>query len=267
MGEEAWSATARLEQNPEVADWFKKNAERLQKANIMVPEAPEAAAAPPAAPSVEPPPAPEPVETLKPAAKEPWQMTKAEIVERDKALWGEQSTEQGQHAMLTAHRKHVIDALREGKPVPPEVLADYPDLAKPPAAPVETKGKRKYSGENYSAGAKEFRQLVVNHGLEMGWFTNEDLMAFKPTGGHGDIHWDTQLRKAYRAALKDIGLNPDRLTEQAKFNALPKLKEHLAKNAKLQPVPLDQLPDGSEFTILGEVHRQGHQSRHRNRHD
>ena len=42
----------------------------------------------------------------------------------------------------------------------------------------------------------------------MGWFTNEDLMAFKPTGGHGDIHWDTQLRKAYRAALKDIGLNP-----------------------------------------------------------
>lgn len=78
--------------------------------------------------------------------KEPWQMTRAEVVARDKALWGDQSTEQGQHAMLTAHRKHVIDAIREGKPVPKEVLAEYPDLAptqtvtgvtqEQPAAPI-----------------------------------------------------------------------------------------------------------------------------------
>lgn len=36
---------------------------------------------------------------------------------------------------LTIHRRIVEKALREGKPVPPEVLKDYPDLQKPPAPP------------------------------------------------------------------------------------------------------------------------------------
>jgi hypothetical protein len=83
----------------------------------------------------------------KPAAletKEPWQMTRAEIIARDKSLWGEQSTEQGQHAMFTAHRKHVIDALREGKPVPPEVLKEYQDLK--PAAPEKGEAPLGFGG-------------------------------------------------------------------------------------------------------------------------
>lgn len=35
---------------------------------------------------------------------------------------------------LTAHKEYVGQVLSEGKPVPPEVLADYPDLAKPESA-------------------------------------------------------------------------------------------------------------------------------------
>lgn len=46
-----------------------------------------------------------------------------------------------------AHMEYLRDALSEGKPVPPEVLADYPDLSKPapavPPKPVEAKEKPK----------------------------------------------------------------------------------------------------------------------------
>lgn len=66
--------------------------------------------------------------------KEPWERTRAE--------WIKLRTESdiGRLAPDTAsqqHRRAVKQAIKEGKPVPPEVLADYPDLAKqakPPAA-------------------------------------------------------------------------------------------------------------------------------------
>ena len=50
------------------------------------------------------------------------------------------------------HKLAIRNALREGKPVPPEVLADYPDLAKPTevaaAKPVEQGAGSTY--EEYS---------------------------------------------------------------------------------------------------------------------
>ncbi len=50
-------------------------------------------------------------------------------------------------AYRTAHRESVERALREGKPVPPEVLADYPDLAKPAPEPPATAGTTTGVGE------------------------------------------------------------------------------------------------------------------------
>jgi len=84
--------------------------------------------------------------------KEPWQMTEKEYVKRPEAM-REFLQRQKRHstgAMLSSiildpdleglvartdarwHEYLVQKALKEGKPVPPEVLADYPDLVTKP---------------------------------------------------------------------------------------------------------------------------------------
>ena len=60
------------------------------------------------------------------AVKEPWQMTKAEYAARRKA---------GKEELSEAfHFNGIVNAIDAGKPVPPEVRAEYPDLQKPPSA-------------------------------------------------------------------------------------------------------------------------------------
>lgn len=76
-------------------------------------------------------------------AKEPWQMTQAEFVAKD-LRFTKRSIGARFYAILTLdernsitrlaerdHRIRVVVALSEGKPVPPNVLADYPELVKP----------------------------------------------------------------------------------------------------------------------------------------
>lgn len=126
-----------------------------------------------------------------PAAKEPWEMTKAEHREvepklvaataaRDKAQaevggtsrWGETRRFQGKSAGLrlersdkarerwskafddadAKHRDAVKKALAAGKPVPANVLAEYPDLAKEKVAPT-TAGERPDPRRSPDAGA------------------------------------------------------------------------------------------------------------------
>ena len=77
-----------------------------------------------------------------PGAKEPWQMTKEEFAiiylekRRDylgKVAYSRLTQEELQKEREEAidYQKHtIVQALRAGKPVPPEVLADYPDLRK-----------------------------------------------------------------------------------------------------------------------------------------
>lgn len=73
--------------------------------------------------------------------KEPWQMTKGEFTEYIKtmprsyreALIGGEGRELVVEAARTGkstHQQLVEKALSEGKPIPPEVLADYPELVK-----------------------------------------------------------------------------------------------------------------------------------------
>jgi len=78
-----------------------------------------------------------------PAAKEPWEMTREEfrgvdpmglrVNLSDKANWEaiykRRILEEGQGGPEATHGALVESALSEGKPVPPEVLAEYPDLA------------------------------------------------------------------------------------------------------------------------------------------
>jgi len=74
----------------------------------------------------------------KPAKREPWQMTREEFVtagleqtrqeEKGLAPGHRFNMQMVQHDLEAMHRTSVSDAVRyDGKPVPPEVLADYPE--------------------------------------------------------------------------------------------------------------------------------------------
>ena len=72
----------------------------------------------------------------KTVAKEPWQITREEFVRNPplpyRPLQVEQ-TKEGHEALFTRynlHKRDILEALASGKPVPPEVLKDYPELAK-----------------------------------------------------------------------------------------------------------------------------------------
>ncbi len=73
-------------------------------------------------------------EAAKAGAKEPWQMTKQEYTEylriKGQSNRGIGWTEAQDNAAIALHKQEISQALSEGKPVPPGVLKDYPDLAK-----------------------------------------------------------------------------------------------------------------------------------------
>jgi len=66
---------------------------------------------------------PRPVEAVMPEMKEAWQMTRAEYIASGKDI-------RMPEVLSGEHKAKVNQAIAEGKPVPPEVLKDYPDLAR-----------------------------------------------------------------------------------------------------------------------------------------
>lgn len=62
-------------------------------------------------------------------AKEPWEMTKAEYGNQASKRVSGQSAGKSRKMAQTYHAIQVIKAVKEGKPVPAEVLSDYPELA------------------------------------------------------------------------------------------------------------------------------------------
>ncbi len=80
-------------------------------------------------------------QTVLPVTKEPWQMTHQEFINQEIATAPKGQQVSGRaieaESITLTHRNLVQQALSEDKPVPPEVLKDYPDLApKPTTAPV-----------------------------------------------------------------------------------------------------------------------------------
>jgi hypothetical protein len=77
------------------------------------------------------------------AAEAPWRMTKEQWSKTVKAEYGMQGFPDLTAKLQTdaTHRKEVEMALESGKPVPPKVLKDYPDLLKPAEAPAQAAAK------------------------------------------------------------------------------------------------------------------------------
>ncbi len=81
--------------------------------------------------------APEPPSEAERGEKEPWEITQGDYIKQSYDLYGK-GTKEADDAVMKFHKQHVGVALSEGKPVPPEVLVDYPDL-KPEVKPAPVK--------------------------------------------------------------------------------------------------------------------------------
>lgn len=82
-----------------------------------------------------------------PVAKEPWKMTKADYSAMVKKEYGMQGFPdlKAKQATDATHAKEVATAVAQGKPVPPEVLTDYPDLQPKPDVKVGGEAGRVFS--------------------------------------------------------------------------------------------------------------------------
>lgn len=106
----------------------KKVAEKSASATAALPEPPPVQSAPPVKESLT---------TESKPAKEPWEMTKAEYID------SKSKTSPETRAIAKDYHWNIVnEALQKGKPVPPEVLADYPDLKSPaPKPPISEASK------------------------------------------------------------------------------------------------------------------------------
>lgn len=72
-----------------------------------------------------------------PTAKEPWEMTRKAwdkyLFDTEGGFQTKPRDIQAVEVRNQAHRQYVESAIKEGKPIPPEVLKDYPDLQSKPA--------------------------------------------------------------------------------------------------------------------------------------
>jgi len=108
-------------------------------------------------------------------AKQPWEMTKAEAA--DQLIPEDQPIETPQF-WADKHKGDVKAAMERGETIPPEVLADYPDLASKPAKPVETtkinEKKAKKAHKEREAAEKEIlkesRQKVRKDAANVNYF-------------------------------------------------------------------------------------------------
>lgn len=93
---------------------------------------------------------------VSPDIKEPWQMTREEYAKQSAAIpaSGGFAARANYKIAKSHHRAKVEEAFAAGKSIPPEVLADYPELIQTPAKPRKP---------NPSKG-RSLRSIVLSHG-------------------------------------------------------------------------------------------------------
>ncbi len=103
-------------------------------------------------------------------AKEPWQMTREEYAATMPPIprgASKQVKAMMDGELLRMRRAHVERALSEGKPVPPEVLADYPELGKKAESPQEIGSPAPTRPSETGAVPASGRSTAANTGAEL----------------------------------------------------------------------------------------------------
>ena len=167
------------------------------------------------------------------AAKEPWEMTK-EKFQKSKigqtytdSMGREQEVSGKDHELRVQGYQHqaiIEQALQEGKPVPPEVLADYPDLAAKygKAAPSDAATKvQQPASENVPAAGGG-----VVYQEPDGWWVvrgHEDRIAFASKAeAEQAVGKISEMGVDVEASGKRIQLHAEIKKEEAKLNTLYK---------------------------------------------
>ncbi len=192
------------------------------------------------------PPAPRPEDVEPPTPTgEPWRKTKAEY--RAEVLDKSPLELVNMPEWLAAHKKGVEEALAAGKPVPLEVLKDYPGL-KPP--PVE-------QGAKGVEGGKPKRQARIG-------ITQATRDVIEIARKHGESTEDVQ--DAARGLIQQAQGQPNAILDESFIQtdysfadtkqgrmAARELKERLPKNLvrHVQIVPLSRHPNGSD--VMAEI--------------
>lgn len=173
-----------------------------------------------------------------PEAKPLWQKRRSDVVPR---LREEFSGDAERNLRVISevearHKAAIEQALREGKPVPAEVLADYhlQQLAAPAKAPEAKKASPRKD-------AAEFRKLVLEYGPQRGWVTEPERtldLTLSAQSGLGasvkaKVHQNKLVQQAERRAFSELGLPvQDASNPEAKAAALPKLRELVEREHK-----------------------------------
>ena len=157
QGNKAYDDMFGIKDSAKDKDYFDKGIKPKKIDARIVPSAPAAGEQSPVAePSV---------------AKEPWAMTWTEF--RGRQIEGQPeyiSRNSGAMRMdKELHTELIRDALSEGKPVPSEVLADYPDLVKPstPEPSVAATKERKAMAENKAPIPQKIIEALLRSGHEL----------------------------------------------------------------------------------------------------
>ena len=139
-----------------------------------------------------------------PAAKEPWQMTREEYVKPP-------------YTSPAMHKYGVQKALSEGKPVPAEVLKDYPDLAQKaiPAAKEVTKGEAgrlevEQSLERVNKRIEELRTSLKSRTVKREtkiWQNNELARYNEQKAGYERLLRENDPAELSRYAPKEVSIS------------------------------------------------------------
>jgi len=158
----------------------------------------------------------EPKEVLKAEVKEPWEMTREEFGLKE--LEQPVVARRNEQRINSIHKALINYAIEKGKPVPPEVLADYPDLkAKPtPAIPAELEGlaeeARKYkSAEEFVETQSEKNRLYEQ---AQGFKNKDDFIAHYRGSATQYNNYTPGLRKFGTTEdsqrISELGIDPNK---------------------------------------------------------
>lgn len=100
------------------------------------------------------------LEALEVPAKEPWQKTQRELVAEHHKTYNRAPDLNERSGMFRTHYNMIKEALSEGKPVPPEVLKDYPDLV----SPVKTRREQVLEFD-YNHTLDELKRMAKEKGV------------------------------------------------------------------------------------------------------
>jgi diguanylate cyclase (GGDEF)-like protein len=110
---------------------------------------------------------------IKTNAKEPWEMTREEYKKQATDHYGE-GTEESIKAVEQYHKQQITYALEFGKPVPPEVMKDYPQLVSKGEPGAKLKTATKTTKEKGTALGKGAQNLVTKVKELGGWNPGSD---------------------------------------------------------------------------------------------